>query len=127
MIITESKPYSFVKKQLSKGDKVGIVSCNSCARMCETGGKEKMNSLAAQLEGDGFEVVDKDLIGIACDMDQVKKKKITGNATIVLACDAGVYDLKKLFPERKIISALETVGLAAWDNEGNLTKVRDFK
>ncbi len=34
--------------------KVGIVSCNSCARACETGGKEKMEELAQRLKQDGF-------------------------------------------------------------------------
>lgn len=127
MIITKAKPYSWIKKQLKKTDKIGIVGCNSCARMCHTGGKEEMEKLAAKLKKDLFDVVDMDLIGIACDMDQLKREELKGDVTIVLSCDAGVYNLKKLFPKRKIIPALETVGLAAWDEKGNLTLVREFK
>ena len=126
MIITEPKPYGMLKSQLRKQDKIGIVACNSCARMCETGGEKAMKELAARLKKDGFDVVDMDLIGIACDFDQLKKQELNGEVTIVLACDAGVHNLKKLFPKRKIIAALETIGLGAWDEKGNITLVRKF-
>jgi len=44
-----------------------------------------------------------------------------------LACDAGVYNLKKLFPKHKIIAALETLGVGAFDNKGKITLVKRFK
>ena len=116
-----------IKSKLNKKDKIGIVSCNSCARMCETGGKKAMRKLAERLKKDGFNVVDTDLIGIACDFDRLKKEELNGNVTIVLACDAGVYNLKKLFPKRKIIAALNTVGLGAWDQKGNIVLVSKFR
>ncbi len=127
MIITALKPYGLIKSQLNKKDKIGIVSCNSCARLCETGGKKEMKKLAEKLKKDGFRVVDMDLIGVPCDYGQLKKDELHGEVTIVLACDAGVYNLKKLFPKRKIIEALDTIGLGAWDEKGNLTLVRKFK
>ena len=127
MIITELKPYGMIKSQLNKKDKIGIVSCNTCARMCETGGRKEMKKLAARLKKDGFNVVDTDLIGFACDFDQLKAEELHGNTTIVLACDAGVYNLKKLFPKKKIITALDTIGLGAYDEKGNLTLVKKFK
>jgi len=98
MIITKAKPYILIKKQLKKRDRIGIISCNSCARMCHTGGKEAMEKLAAKLRKDGFNVVDMDLIGFACDVDQLKRGELKGNVDIVLSCDAGVYNLKRLFP-----------------------------
>ena len=127
MIVTKSKPYGWIKKQLKKNNKVGIVGCNSCARMCHTGGLKEIRSLAAKLRKDSFKVVDMDLIGIACDIDQIKREKLKGDVTIALCCGAGVYNLKKLFPKKKIIAGLETVGLAAWDEKGNLKLVRKFK
>ena len=127
MIITTRKPYGMIKSKLNKKDKIGIVSCNSCARMCETGGKKAMRELAERLKKDGFNVVDTDLIGIACDFDRLKKDELIGDTTIVLACDAGVYNLKKLFPKRKIIVALTTLGLGVWDEKGNITLVKKVK
>jgi hypothetical protein len=127
MILTSLKPHGLIKSKLKKTDKIGIVSCNSCARLCETGGKKEMKKLASKLKKNRFNVVDMDLIGIPCDFDQLKKDELKGNVTIVLACDAGVHNLKKLFPKRKIIEALNTIGLGAWDEKGNLTLVRKFQ
>lgn len=127
MIITESKPFGMIKAELKKEDKIGIVSCNSCVRICETGGKEAMKELADRLKKEGFNVVDMDLIGMACDFDQLKKDELKGDVTIVLACDAGVYNLKKLFPNRKIVRALDTVGLGAYDEKGDIILVKEFE
>jgi len=127
MIITEMKPYGLIKSQLNKKDEIGIVSCNSCPRICETGGEKEMKKLAKRLKKEGFNVVDMDLIGRACDFDQLKKDELHGTATIVLACDAGIYNLHKLFPKRKIIEALDTIGLGAFDAQGNLTLVKKIK
>jgi len=127
MIITEMKPYGLIKSKLNKKDQIGIVSCNSCPRICETGGEEKMKEIAGRLKKDGFNVVDMDLIGRACDFDLLKKDELHGTTTIVLACDAGVYNLHKLFPKRRIIIALNAIGLGAFDHKGNLTLVKKFK
>lgn len=127
MIVTEMLPYGLIKSKLEEGDKISVVACNTCARMCETGGKKAIKKISKKLEEDNFEIVEKDVIGVACDMDQLKKKKYKGNTVLVLACDAGVYNLKKLLPEHKVIPALDTVGLAAYDEEGNLNLVKEFE
>jgi len=129
MIITESKPYGIIRSQLKKSDKIGIVSCNSCARMCGTGGKKGMEMLAKKLKKEGFNVVDADLIGRPCNYDELKMKReeLHGDTTIVLSCDAGIYLLKKLFPGRKIILGLDAVGIGTYDNEGNITLVRKLE
>ena len=127
MIITDVKPYGIIKTQLNKKDEIGIVSCNSCPRICETGGEDAMKKLAQRLKKDGFNVVDTDLIGRACDFDLLKKEELKGTTTIVLACQAGVYNLHKLFPKRKTIEALDTIGLGVFDHKGNLTLVKKFE
>jgi len=115
MILTKLIPYNNIKKQLSKKDKIGIVSCNNCARMCGTGGEKEMKILAEKLKKDGYNVIDQDLIGAPCMINQLKKNELHGNITLVLACVSGIHNLKKLFPKKKIIAGLETVGLAAVD------------
>jgi hypothetical protein len=126
MIITKSKTFGEIKSKLKKSDKIGIVSCNACAKMCDTGGEKNMKKLSVLLKKNGFCVADMDLIGVACDYDQLKKDELKGNTTIVLACDSGVYNLKKLFPKRKIISALKTIGLGAFNHKGKISLVRKF-
>jgi len=124
MIVTKLKPYGEIKSQLKKSDKIGIISCNACARMCNTGGEKQMKKLSNRLRKDGFNVVDNDLIGTPCNFDLLNKSQLHGNVQIVLACDAGVYNLKKLFPNHKIISGLKTLGVGAYDKKGNINLVR---
>ena len=38
MIVTSMKPYGVIRGSLRKWKKVGLIACNSCARVCETGG-----------------------------------------------------------------------------------------
>jgi muramoyltetrapeptide carboxypeptidase LdcA involved in peptidoglycan recycling len=127
MIVSTLKPYKEIKSKLKKTDKIGIISCNACARMCGVGGKEVMEKLASKLQKEGFNIVDKDLIGAPCDFDQLNKNQLHGNVQIVLACDAGVYNLKRIFPGHKIISALNTIGLGSFDHKGHINVVKKFK
>lgn len=113
MIVTKALSYSVIKKELKKSDKIGIISCNACAKLCGTGGEEVMNLLAERLKKDGFNVVDMDLIGTPCNRDLLNKSQLHGNVQIVLACEGGVYNLKKIFPKHKIISGNKTIGLGA--------------
>ena len=127
MIITKQKSYKEIKSKLKKGDSIGIVSCNTCVRRCDTGGEKVMRELARKLKKDGYNVVDTDLIGVACDFDQLKKDELKGDVNIVLACDSGAYNLKKLFPKKKLVKGLNTIGLGVYDHKGNFALVRKVK
>ena len=126
MIITSSKPYGVVKGMLKKWKKIGIVSCNSCARVCETGGKEKMDELAARLKQDGFDVVDMELVPMACAVDAVKKPNYQADYLVALACDSGVCTLQSLFSNKMVVAALDTIGLGARDVQGNIFVMKKF-
>ena len=127
MIVTKAFSYSAIKKQLKKSDKIGIISCNACARLCGTGGEKVMLQLVRKLKKDGFNVVDLDLIGTPCNYDLLNKSQLHGNVQILLACDAGLYNLRKLFPKHKIISANKTLGLGVHDKGKNVILVKKFK
>jgi hypothetical protein len=120
LIVTTSKPYGVVRGMLRKWKKIGIVSCNSCARLCETGGKEKMDELAERLTNDGFDVVDTELVPMACNIDAVKRPNYAADMLVALACDSGVCTLQSLFPSKTVIPGLDTIGLGARDMQGNI-------
>jgi len=126
MIITSSKPYGVIKSGLKKWKKIGIVSCNSCARACETGGRKKMEELAERLKEEGYEVVDSNLIPMACNIDLAKKPTYEGDILVILACDAGVFTFQTLFPSKKIIPANDTIGFGARDGQGNIFLMTKF-
>jgi hypothetical protein len=120
MIVTEIKPYGIIKGMLKKWKKIGIVSCNSCARVCETGGQKVMDELAERLRKDGYDVVDTALVPLACNLDLVKRPKLDADILVVLACDCGVNTIQDIYPSKKIVAALNTIGIGARDARGNL-------
>jgi len=117
MIITKKRNYKAIKKELKKSDRIGILSCNACARICGTGGEKELKKIYGKLKKDGYNVVDMDLIGVPCDYSQLQKKELHGDVQVVLACDAGIYNLRKLFPKHKIISTNKTLGIGAHDGK----------
>jgi hypothetical protein len=126
MIVTSLKPYGMIRGMLRKWKTVGVVSCNSCARACETGGKEKMEELANRLKQDGFQVMDTELLPMACNIDAAKKPDYKADYLVVLACDSGVCTLQSLFPNKVVVPALDTIGIGARDVQGNIFLMRKF-
>jgi hypothetical protein len=126
MIVTDRKPYGIVRGMLKKYKKIGIISCNSCARACETGGQERMEEMAERLKKDGFNVVGADLVPMACNLDAVKRHEYEGDFLVVLACDSGVFTVQSLFPNKIVVPALDTIGLGARDSEGNIFLMKKF-
>ncbi len=126
MIVTASKPYGIVRGMLKKWKKIGIVSCNSCARACETGGKEQMEQLAQRLKQDGFEVAGMDLVPMACNMDSAKRSEFNGDYLVIQACDSGVLTFQTIFPNKIVVPALDTLGIGARDGQGNIFMMRKF-
>lgn len=126
MIVTKKKPYKEIIKDLNKKDKIGVISCNQCARFCNTGGISAMNKLVKKLKKDGYNVVDQDLIGAPCMVSQLNKSQLHGNTQILLACDSGDYNVKKIFPKHKIISGTYTVGIGALQKNNKIKLVTNI-
>jgi hypothetical protein len=57
----------------------------------------------------------------------VKKPNYEADVLIILACDSGVYTYESLFPTKKIVPALNTIGIGARDGTGNLFLMVDFQ
>jgi len=87
---------------LKEWKKTGFISCNFCARACETGGKEKMKELAERFKSDGYDVVDVALIPMACNLDLAKKPELSSDALVVLACDSGVFSFVTILPQKRL-------------------------
>jgi len=126
MIVTSCKPYGIIKGMLKKWKKTGVIACNVCARVCETGGKEKMEELAERLKVDGYNVVDTALIPMACNLDLAKKPDLTSDVLVVLACDSGVFTFAKIYPSKKVVAANNTLGVGARDGQGNIYLMKKF-
>ncbi|MFU0799355.1 MAG: 2Fe-2S iron-sulfur cluster-binding protein [Xylanivirga thermophila] len=119
--------YEELKGKLSKDDKVLLWSCNTCIKFCGVGGYDNMVLLEDMLTADGYEVVGKELVSIACmyslaeqHRDDPNKKELFDEATaiIVLACEDGYEVAEAAFSDKKVIKIVKTVGV------GNFTMDR---
>ena len=120
MIVTSMKSYGVIRSSLRKWKKIGLISCNSCARLCETGGQMRLDELSERLKRDGFNVVGCDLVPMVCNIDAVKRRSYDGDYLVILACDSGVFTVQSLFPNKIVVPALDTKGLGARDSQGNI-------
>ena len=52
------------------------LSCNFCAIVCETNGKDIIEELAARLNQDGFDITETELLPMDCNIGAVKKSNL---------------------------------------------------
>ena len=126
MIVTSMKPYGMIRGSIRKWKKVGLIACNSCARICETGGKKILDELSERLKKDGFNVVGSDLVPLVCNITAVKRRSYEADYLVILACDSGVFTVQSIFPDKIVIPALFTKGLGAKDSQGNIFLMKKF-
>jgi ferredoxin len=118
-IITTKKPFEEVLGALKNVNRIGLVSCGSCAAMCQTGGTEGAKEMAEKLEKEGFEVVVTIVPDEVCDnrvmmKDFRKIDKELGeiDAILTLSCGLGVASiiqvLSKKHPEIPVFIGTNT-------------------
>ena len=84
--------YEELRDKLQSDDRIVILSCNCCARLCDgLGGEQGMTSLGDKLEADGYNVVQRQLVPEACSDDpklnplhDVSARKLFEDADVIL-------------------------------------------
>ena len=79
-----------------------------------------MQELEERLKNDGYDVVNTALVPMVCNIDLVRRPKLDADILVVLACDSGVNTIQDIYPSKKIVPALNTIGIGARDGRGNL-------
>lgn len=137
MIISlRSISYDDLKKQLSKDDKIVIISCNTCVVSCGVGGKQNMSTLEGMLNADGYNVIGKDLISIGCTLNlvekhrqDIKKKEMYDAATTIipLICENGLKGVEYVFSDKKVISITKTLGTGNFTMDNGVVLTHPFE
>jgi len=106
-IITTKKPFEEVLGALKNVNKIGLVSCGSCAAMCQTGGTEGAKEMAEKLEQEGFEIVITIVPEEVCDNRVMMKdfRKIDEelgeiDAILTLSCGLGVASIIQVLSKK---------------------------
>lgn len=131
MILTKSLSYEDITKNLNKEkDVIAIIGCNTCIRVAGAGGPEKLKDLAMKLRNDGYSVKEGFMLPIACMEPYLFTAKLANevNTIISLSCSAGFSNIKRNYPEIKIIETVDDIGLMVADaNKGILKLISPYE
>jgi hypothetical protein len=126
VIFSNSIKYEDLTSQLDKeNDVITIIGCNTCIRVSGAGGPEKMRELALKLKKDGYNVKDGFMLPIACMEPYLATAKLSNevNTIVVLACTAGVSNIKRNYPHLKVVETVDNIGLIVADTNKGVLKV----
>lgn len=127
MIKSEMLAYEDIKKQLDKKDKIGIITCNNCARLCGVGGMEKAEELEGKLSKDGYKVASISDMLVACNFEYYKDANVSPDATalLVLGCPVGLKVVEQVYKDKKAVKCAEAVGAFIFSPSINRLKVEE--
>lgn len=106
-VITTKKPFDEILGVLKDTKKIMIVSCASCAAMCQTGGTEGAKEMAEKLEEKGFEITKVIVPEEVCDnrvmgkdFRKVEEDLKNTDAILSLSCGLGIASIVKVLEKK---------------------------
>lgn len=112
--------YEVLKTKLRPHGRIVIISCGSCATLSNgLGGEQGLKGLTDKLVADGFNVVYRELLPVACSLEQLRsrlddeanrKRFEDADVIIALTCRAGIERAKETLPGLRILEVTKTLG-----------------
>lgn len=121
MIVAEQKPIEEIKGYLEGHRRILVLGCGSCVTVCLAGGEREVAMLASVLRLSGKAEVLEGTIERQCDaefFDSVKDQAQSVDAILSMACGVGVQMAARIFPEKNVYPALNTLFAGTNDEAG---------
>lgn len=135
VVITTKKPKEEVLEALNnyKAKKVLIISCGTCAALCQTGGTEGAKEMYEMLTEEGFEITETAVIEEICDNRVMKKdlRKLDAEVSesdviLSMGCGLGVQSivtvLQKSHPNIPVLISNDTKFIGMTERIGRFYK-----
>ncbi len=121
MIVARRKPFDEIMTMLKDYKKVLTVGCGTCVAVCLAGGEKEVDVLNAELDmarklADNPIELGAQTLERQCDMeylDQLEGVVDEYDALLSMACGVGVQFLSDRYPNKPVLPAVDTSGLAA--------------
>ena len=110
----EAVPYETIKAQFKKGEKISIVTCNTCTRSQDAGSAKLMEEIAGLLVKEvGVDIVEEIVLTTGCNADYYDHADPIGRVDkiLCLGCWAGWTVIKRKFPKIPVIAGVRTLGI----------------
>jgi ferredoxin len=123
MIVAERKPMEEILAMIEAFDRILVLGCKSCTAVCGAGGSKEVEALSTLIredrkeKGKAVETLEAST-GLQCDPKSVRpvleKRANQYDVVLSMACGAGVQTVVKLFPDLRVLPALNTnfIGMA---------------
>lgn len=121
MIVAEQKPIEEIKNYLVGHECVLVLGCGTCVTVCLAGGEREVATLASILRLSAGKEIKENTIERQCDpefFDAVKDQIASCDAILSMACGVGVQTAAKLFPEKPVYPAVNTMFCGTSDGMG---------
>ena len=126
MIVGKRKPYEEIKEMLKKYKKILNVGCGTCISVCLTGGEKEVKILNAELEMARKLEENPIELGASCVERQCDREFLAEldpivedyEAILSMACGVGIQFLAERFPQKPVLPAVDTSGLAVNQDVG---------
>ncbi len=121
MIVAQQKPIEEIKEMISGHKRVLVLGCGGCVSVCLAGGERQVGTLAPVLQMANSAEVAQATIDRQCDaefFDDVKAEIDSYDAVLSMACGVGVQMAARLFKDKAIYPALNTMFCGSNDGAG---------
>jgi len=121
MIVAEQKPIEEIKGFLAGHKRVLLLGCGTCVTVCLAGGEREVATLAPVLRMAADLDVPESTIERQCDaefFDAVKQQIESCDAILSMACGVGVQMAAKIFSDKPVYPALNTMFCGTNDAAG---------
>ena len=121
MIGTQPKPFSEVVDAIGAKQKLFVIGCGGCAKVCHTGGEPEVDEMVRQLQAHGYVVPASGVPERTCYIQHVQEffeQRREGleqcDCIVILGCGGAVQTVRQATEEygmvKPIVSALNSVG-----------------
>ncbi len=121
MIVAEQKPIEEIKELIGPHKRVLLLGCGTCVTVCLAGGERQVATLAPILRMSTKAEILENTIERQCDaefFDEIKEQAESCDAILSMACGVGVQMVARVFPDKPVYPALNTVFCGTNDGAG---------
>ena len=130
MIVADKKPIEEIMKEIESYNRVRILGCNECVKVCEAGGKKEVGILASALRmyflNQGKDVkIDEITLERQCDheyLEEIRDKVDKYDAVLSLACGVGVQFMAEKYQTLPVYPGVNTCFLGVTEKRGLWTE-----
>jgi len=120
MIVAKRKPFDEIMEMLQDYKKVLTVGCGTCVAVCLAGGEKEVAVLNSELDmarklADNPIDLGSTTLERQCDreyLDELAPQVDDYDALLSMACGVGIQFLAERYPEKPVLPAVDTSGLA---------------